>query len=124
MEINYEDFQKLDIRVGTVISALVPPWSHWVMKLEVDFGKEIGTRTIFAGIMHFYKPKQLLGKQFPFIINIKAKRIGPENELSQGMILAISQKLTKSIEIAGETIDEKPILFKISEPTENGSKVL
>jgi len=38
----FSDFQKLDIRIGTVIEATVPEWSHWVMKLVVDLGPEIG----------------------------------------------------------------------------------
>jgi len=59
-KVNFADFQKLDIRIGTVVSAEVPEWSHWVMKLTVDLGEEIGERTIFAGIMHFYKPSCLL----------------------------------------------------------------
>ena len=45
--VSFSDFQKLDIRVGTVIEAVVPEWSHWVMKLTVDFGdREIGKRTV------------------------------------------------------------------------------
>ena len=36
--VSFSDFQKLDIRVGTVIEAVVPEWSHWVMKLTVDLG--------------------------------------------------------------------------------------
>ena len=53
--INYEDFEKVEVRIGTVIKAEVPEWSHWVMRLTVDFGPELGERTIFSGIMKFYK---------------------------------------------------------------------
>ena len=48
VNIKFEEFLKLDIRIGTVVSAEVPKWSHWVIKLTVDLGKEIGERTIFA----------------------------------------------------------------------------
>ena len=37
--VTFQDFQKLDIRIGTVIKAEIPEWSHWVMKLTVDFGE-------------------------------------------------------------------------------------
>ena len=48
----FKDFQKLDIRVGTVIKAENPKWSHWVTKLTVDLGEEIGER---IGHAHFPK---------------------------------------------------------------------
>lgn len=122
--ITYQDFQKLDIRVGEVIEAIVPEWSHWVMKLTVNFGPDIGQRTIFAGIMHFYKPEELKGKQFPFIINIEPKKMGPEGDFSQGMMLAASSKLDKNITVENEPVYDKPVLFNLSEKVEPGTKVL
>ena len=116
-----QDFQKLDIRIGTVVKAEVPEWSHWVMKLEVDFG-ELGKRTIFSGIMKFYKPADLEGKQFPFVVNLKPKRIGPPNEsgeynYSQGMMIM-------TVPTDDPTDEEtKPILFGLSEKVPNGAKV-
>lgn len=86
--ISFSDFQKLDIRIGTVVEATVPEWSHWVMKLGVDFGPEIGTKSVFAGIMKYFKPDDVLGKQFPFVVNIEPKKIGPEGDVSEGMMLA------------------------------------
>lgn len=61
-EISFADFQKLDIRIGTVVKATVPEWSHAVIKLTVDLGPEIGERIIFAGMMKFYKPEDFVGK--------------------------------------------------------------
>ncbi len=49
--INFDDFAKVDIRIGTVIKAEVPEWSHWVIKLTVDFGKELGEKIIFTGLI-------------------------------------------------------------------------
>lgn len=115
-QISIDDFQKLDFRIGTVIDASVPEWSHWVMKLAVDFGDEIGKRTIFAGIMKFYKPKDLIGKQFPFVVNIKPKKIGPEGNMSEAMLLAAGCPIKKE----GE---EKPVLFKLTKKVPNGTKV-
>lgn len=91
-QIAIEDFQKLDIRIGTVTKAEVPEWSHWVMKLTVDLGPEIKERTIFAGIMKFFKPEDLEGKQFPFIVNLEPKKIGPSGDYSQGMMLMTVEK--------------------------------
>ncbi|HEX6977225.1 MAG TPA: methionine--tRNA ligase [Patescibacteria group bacterium] len=118
--ISIDDFQKLDIRVGTVVDASVPEWSHWVTKLEVDFGKELGKRVIFAGIMKFYKSEDLVGKQFPFVVNMKPKKMGPEGDTSNGMMLAASMKLEKDEKSEEE---EKPILFKLSQKVPNGTKV-
>ncbi len=122
-DIDFADFQKLDIRVGTVVKAEVPPWSHWVMKLTVDLGPEIGERIIFAGIMHFYKPEDLEGKQIPFVVNLKPKKIGPEGDYSQGMMLAASPTLDPPLVIGGEEVSEKPVLLSLSERVPNGTKV-
>lgn len=112
--IAFSDFQKLDIRVGTVIEATVPEWSHWVMKLRVDLGPEIGERIIFAGIMKFYKPEELVGKQFPFVVNLAPKKMGPEGDFSQGMMLAACDP---------EHPDDKPVFFKLWKKVPNGTTV-
>ena len=111
-EITYDDFAKLDMRIGTVIKAEVPSWSHWVMKLTVDFGEETGKRIIFAGVMKFYQPDEMEGKQFPFVTNLKPKKMGPEGDYSNGMMLAAT---------ASET--DAPVLFKLIDKVANGSKV-
>lgn len=121
--ISFKDFQKLDIRIGTVIKAEVPKWSHWVMKLTVDFGKDIGERIIFAGIMHFFDTEELENKQFPFVINIEPKNIGPEGDKSEGMLLAAISESKKPLIIEGEEEKEKPVLFTLSEKVPNGTKV-
>jgi len=122
-EIGFEDFAKLDIRIGTIVEAEVPEWSHWVMRLKVDFGEEIGKRTIFAGIMKFYESKDVTGKQFPFVVNIKPKRIGPANdqgeyEYSQGMMMAADKIIDPDKPEEG-----KPVLFRLSEEVPNGTLV-
>ncbi len=109
-EVTIEDFQKFDIRIGTVVKAETPKWSHWVIKLVVDFGEKIGLKTIFAGVMGYYKAEELQGKQFPFVVNIKAKKIGPEGDVSEGMLLA------------GD-INDKPILLMPLDKVPNGTKV-
>jgi methionine--tRNA ligase beta chain len=111
-KITIGDFAKLDIRIGTIVKAEVPEWSHWVMKLIVEFDDEVGKRTIFAGIMKFYKPEDLKGKQFPFVVNIEPKKIGLEGDVSEGMILVAD---------LGE--EAAPILLEPSKKVPNGTRV-
>lgn len=123
-EINYEQFEKVDVRIGTVVSAEVPEWSHWVMRLKVDLGPEIGERTIFSGIMKFYQPEDLVNKQFPFVVNLKPKRIGPANEAgqyeySQGMMVMSEGALS----VADDDEEVAPVLFQLLKPVPNGSIV-
>lgn len=108
-KVTVQDFQKLDIRMGTVTKAEVPGWSHWVMKLTVDLGPEVGERVIFAGLMKDYKVEDIEGKQFPFVVNMEPKKIGPEGDFSHGMMLA-----------AG---DERPYIFQLQEVVPNGTHV-
>lgn len=118
--ITFDQFSTADIRIGTVTKAEVPEWSHWVMKLEVDLGEEIGKKKAFSGIMKFYKPEDLLDKQFPFVINLVPKTIGPEKELSEVMMIMASPG-----DDLPETEAEKtaPVLFKLQKKVPNGTKV-
>ena len=121
-KISIEDFQKLDIRVGTVVKAEVPSWSHWVIKLTVDLGPAFAKAsarqgrylTVFAGIMKFFKPKELEGKQFPFIVNLEPKKIGPEGDFSEGMMIMAVPK---------DDEETPPVLFNLKKKVPNGSKV-
>lgn len=121
--IKFSDFQKLDIRIGTVTKAEVPEWSHWVMKLTVDCGQEIGERVIFAGIMKFYDVKDIEGKQFPFVVNLEPKKIGPMGDFSQGMMMAAISHIEEPIKVEDEEVNEKPVLLSPIEKVENGSKI-
>jgi len=112
--ISIEDFQNLDICIGTVTEAQVPEWSHWVIKITADFGKDIGKKICFSGIMKFYTAEDLIGNQYPFVINLEPKKIGPDRELSEAMML---------MAVPGETEEDKPILFNLSEQVPNGTKV-
>lgn len=113
-QITFQDFEKLDIRIGTVVKAEVPEWSHWVIKLTVDFGEELGEKIIFTGMMKFYKSEEFEGKQFPFVVNLKPKKIGPEGDFSNGMLMAAS---------TGDTEEDKPVLFGLQSKVVNGTKV-
>lgn len=83
--ISYDDFSKLDIRVGTVLECVKVPKADKLLKFTIDdgFGEH---RTIVSGISHFYKPEELVGKQVCFIANLAPRKLkGIE---SQGMILS------------------------------------
>lgn len=123
--INYGDFEKVDIRVGTVTKAEVPEWSHWVVRLEIEFGDEIGKKICFSGIMKFYKPEDLEGKQFPFVINLEPKKIGPDKELSEVMMIMACPQLPEQSDGRRVDPDEelKPIFFNLQEKVPNGTKV-
>src|SRR3989344_6796458 len=92
--INFEDFKKLEIRIGKILSATPIERSDKLLKLEVDFGLS-GTgeplrRQILAGIATFYAPEELIGKECPFVYNLAPRALmGLE---SQGMILCPSDR--------------------------------
>jgi methionine--tRNA ligase beta chain len=82
--ISFEDFKKLEIRVGKVLSAEKIEGADRLLRLEVDFGDE--KRQIVSGIAEFYKVENLEGKEFIFLVNLEHRKFkGIE---SQGMILA------------------------------------
>ena len=94
-EISYDDFAKLDIRIGTVLTAELVPETDKLIKCTVDFGDHstssgqgLGIRTIVSGIALWKKPEELVGKQLPYIVNLTPRMLrGVE---SQGMLLAAS----------------------------------
>lgn len=86
-EITYDDFKKLDIRIGEIVSAERVPETDKLLRCEVSFGGEIGIRNIVSGIAEHVSPEDIVGKKFPYLVNLAPRTIrGVE---SQGMILAI-----------------------------------
>ena len=86
-EISYDDFAKLDIRIGTVVAAEIIPETDKRIKCTIDFG-ECGTRTIVSGIAKWKRPDELVGKQLPYIINLPPRML--KGVASEGMLLAVS----------------------------------
>ena len=86
-------------------------------------GKEIGERTIFAGVLGFYEAKDLEGRQMPFVVNLEPKKIGPKGDYSQGMMMAASEKLKEPVMVNDEETFEKPVLFSLTEKVPNGTKI-
>lgn len=83
-EITYDDFARLEIRIGRILSAEPHPNADKLLVLKVSVGGEV--RTLVAGIRDAYAPEALVGRQIPVLVNLKPQKIrGVE---SQGMILA------------------------------------
>ncbi|MFA8435943.1 MAG: methionine--tRNA ligase [Marinifilaceae bacterium] len=81
--INFDDFMKMDIRVGTIVEAEKVAKTKKLLKLTVDTG--IDKRTVVSGIAEHYKPEEIIGTQVSILVNLEPKKLkGIE---SQGMIL-------------------------------------
>lgn len=107
-QISYDDFEKLDIRIGTILACESPDWSKKLLRFEVDFGTEMGIRVIFSGIKEWYTPDEFVGKQFPFLVNLPPKKMGDSE--SQGMMIMAD----------GE---EKPVVFALQGTVLSGTSV-
>ncbi|WCE31951.1 tRNA-binding protein [Vibrio sp. SCSIO 43137] len=84
--ITFDDFAKLDIRVGTIVSVTEVAKSDKLMKLTVDFGDH--QRSILAGIKQERdNPQEIEGKQALFVVNLPERKMA--GELSQGMLFDI-----------------------------------
>ena len=107
--ITYEDFQKLDIRVGTVLECERVPKMKKLLKFRIDDG--LDQRTIVSGISQFYEPEQLVGMQVLFIANL-APRQFKNGLVSEGMILS------------AENYDETISVTTVEHNVKPGSQVL
>ena len=109
-EITYNDFDKIDIRIGTILSinknekARKPS-----LVLEVDFGEEIGVKKSSAQITHYYNQENLIGKQVIGVCNFPKKNIAGIK--SQVLILGAIEE------------DGKVVLLNPSQKTKNGLKI-
>lgn len=84
MEISFEEFQKLDLRIGKIVEVNQIPGSRNLIRMIIDFGTE--KRQAVAGLLQWYKPEELVGKKYAFILNLQRRKfMGIE---SQCMILA------------------------------------
>ncbi|MCC6002874.1 MAG: methionine--tRNA ligase subunit beta [Thermofilum sp.] len=105
-QVTINDFQRLDIRVGRVISAEPIKRSEKLLLLKIDIGSEL--RQIIAGIAQYYKPEELVGKEVVVLANLQPRTI--MGFVSQGMLLAAVE-------------DDKPVLIIPDREVRVGSRV-
>ena len=102
-EIEFTDFQKLDLRIGMVLDAVPHPDADRLLKLTVDIGED-KPRQIVAGLAEFFMPEGIKGRQVTVLANLKTRKLrGLE---SQGMVLAV--RTDKGMELLTPSGEAKP----------------
>ena len=103
--ITYDEFEKVDIRLGKVIEAKDFPEARMpAIKLTIDFGPDIGIKKSSAQLVGVYTPQDLMGKYVMCVVNFPPKQVGPfisevltlgfKNSQGQGFVLAVPDKDT------------------------------
>ena len=109
-QIAFDDFQKVDIRVGTILTAEAFPQARKpAYKLTIDFGSRIGVKKSSAQITRHYRPEELIGRQVAAVVNFAPRQIGP----------FLSEVLTLGFPDAEGDV----VLIGPSKPTPNGGKL-
>lgn len=100
-QIKYDDFAKVEFKVGEIKEAIEVEGSEKLLRLQVDFGEE-NLRTVFSGIKKWYSPADLVGKKTVFVTNICPRKIMGEE--SDAMIFAASTEAPTSQEELAEIV--------------------
>ena len=109
-EITFEDFQKVDIRVGTVVDAQpFPEARRPSIKLWVDLGEETGVRKSSAQLTVHYAPEALIGRQVAAVVNFPPRQIG--KFMSEILVLGFPDS------------DNAVVLLDIDRPVPNGARL-
>lgn len=104
--INFDDYVKIEVRVGKIVEAIVPEGSNKLLQFKVDFGDI--QKTIFSGIKEWYNPEDLVGVKTLWVTNLAPKKT-PFGE-SEGMLFAV------------DTNDGKPYIVRIGDEVAVGSE--
>ena len=87
-EVTFEEFKKLDARVGTVTQVERVPRTEKLYRILVDLGP-LGVRQTLSSLVGYYEPSELMGRRVVFLYNLKPTKFS--GEVSQGMLLAAEQ---------------------------------
>lgn len=115
MNITFEEFKKVEVRIGLITKCEKVENADKLLKLQVDFGpaeqdsNERIIRQIVSAIAEYYKPEELEGKKLPFIVNLEPRKF--RGEESQGMLMAMDT-------------EEKPVLLIPAEDVPLGTLVV
>lgn len=105
--ISFDDFKRLDMRVGTIISVERVKRTTKLYKIRVDLG-ELGPRQTISSLVGYYTPEELVGKKIIFLANLKPAKFA--GEVSEGMLLAAEK-------------GEKLALLSVDREIPNGANV-
>jgi methionyl-tRNA synthetase len=106
-DISFDDFGRMDIRIGTILEAELVPKTKKLMKFKIDTG--VDTREIVSGIAEHFTPEEMVGKQVTVLLNLEPREL--KGTLSRGMILMT------------ERPDGKYVLVTPTEQVNNGMTV-
>jgi len=119
--VNFDDWTKLDLRVAEIKTVEDIEGADKLYKIEVDAGKEIGKRTICAGLKEYYSKEDLVGKKIIYFSNLTPRKMrGIE---SQGMLLASSTTPKEGVPSEEGKNHKKVILITPEADIELGSRV-
>lgn len=108
-KIELEDFEKIDMRVGTVLEVSLNKRARKAAyKVKIDLGEELGIKSSSAQITDIYKPEDLIGKQVVVVVNFEPMRIGD---------------VKSEVRILGADTDEGVVLLNLERKVENGKRI-
>jgi len=106
-EVTFDEFKRLDMRIGTVVDVERIPRTERLYKIIVDLG-DLGKRQTVSSLVGYYAPEELLSKRIVFLTNLKATKFA--GEPSEGMLMAAEK-------------EDKLALLTTDRDIENGAKI-